>query len=40
MSADGTATPTGLLYAVNVHDGAVYRLGIDGAGSYFLKQLS
>ena len=40
MSTDGSATATGLLYAVNVHDGAVYRLGTDGAGNYFLKQLS
>ncbi|SES14687.1 zinc-ribbon domain-containing protein [Butyrivibrio fibrisolvens] len=40
MATDGSATATGLLYAVNVHDGAVYRLGTDGAGNYFLKQLS
>ncbi len=40
MGTDGNATPTGLLYAVNVHDGAVYRLGIDGTGNYFLKQLT
>ena len=39
MSTDGSATATGLLYAVNVHDGAVYRLGTDGSGNYFLKQL-
>lgn len=40
MSSDGSATPTGLLYAVNVHDGSVYRLGTDGTGNYFLKQLT
>ncbi|MCR5770147.1 MAG: chitobiase/beta-hexosaminidase C-terminal domain-containing protein [Butyrivibrio sp.] len=40
MATDGSVTPTGLLYAVNEHDGSVYRLGTDATGSYFLKQLS
>lgn len=40
VSPDGSTVQTGLLYAVNVHDGSVYRLGTDTAGNYFLKQFS
>jgi hypothetical protein len=40
VAADNTQTPTGLLFAVTVHNGSVYRLGTDTSGSYFLKQFS
>jgi len=38
--SDGTTTTTGLLYAVNVTTGSVYRLGSDTSGNYFLKALT
>ena len=37
---DGTTSDTGLLYAVNVHDGQVNRLGYDSSGNYTLINLS
>ena len=40
VSNDGTVTPTGLMYAVNTHDGAVNRLGYDSSGKYTLITIS
>jgi tetratricopeptide (TPR) repeat protein len=40
VSYDGTSTPTGLIYAVNTHDGAVNRLGYDSSGKYTLITIS
>ena len=37
---DGTSAPTGLLYAVNTHDGSVNRLGYDSSGKYTLLKIS
>ncbi len=37
---DGTSGPTGLMYAVNTHDGAVNRLGYDSSGKYTLIKIS
>ena len=37
---DGTSTPTGLMYAVNTHDGTVNRLGYDSSGKYTLITIS
>ncbi len=36
---DGSAVDTGLLYAVNTHDGIVNRLGYDSSGKYTLIKL-
>ena len=40
VSYDGITTPTGLLYAVNTHDGSVNRLGYDSSGKYTLLKIS
>ncbi len=40
VSNDGTVTPTGLMYAVNTHDGSVNRLGYDSSGKYTLITIS
>ncbi|SFD02504.1 FN3 associated domain-containing protein [Butyrivibrio sp. YAB3001] len=40
VSNDGTSAPTGLLYAVNTHDGSVNRLGYDSSGKYTLLKIS
>lgn len=40
VSNDGTVAPTGLMYAVNTHDGAVNRLGYDSSGKYTLITIS
>ncbi len=40
VSYDGITTPTGLVYAVNTHDGAVNRLGYDSSGKYTLITIS
>ncbi len=40
VSYDGVASPTGLLYAVNTHDGSVNRLGYDSSGKYTLIKIS
>ncbi len=40
VSYDGVTTPTGLLYAVNTHDGSVNRLGYDSSGKYTLIKIS
>ncbi len=40
VSNDGTVTPTGLMYAVNTHDGTVNRLGYDSSGKYTLITIS
>ena len=37
---DGTTKDTGLLYAVNTHDGKVNRLGYDSSGKYTLITIS
>ncbi len=37
---DGTRTNTGLMYAVNTHDGSVNRLGYDSSGQYTLITIS
>jgi hypothetical protein len=37
---DGTSAPTGLMYAVNTHDGTVNRLGYDSSGKYILITIS
>ncbi len=37
---DGTSSETGLLYAVNSHDGKVNRLGYDSSGNYTLITIS
>ena len=37
---DGTTVPTGLIYAVNTHDGTVNRLGYDSSGKYTLITIS
>ena len=37
---DGTSAPTGLMYAVNTHDGTVNRLGYDSSGKYTLITIS
>lgn len=37
---DGTTIPTGLIYAVNTHDGTVNRLGYDSSGKYTLITIS
>ncbi len=37
---DGTSLPTGLIYAVNTHDGTVNRLGYDSSGKYTLITIS
>ena len=37
---DGTSVPTGLIYAVNTHDGTVNRLGYDSSGKYTLITIS
>ncbi len=40
VSGEGVSTPTGLLYAVNTHDGSVNRLGYDSSGKYTLIKIS
>jgi hypothetical protein len=40
VAYDGSVSPTGLLYAVNTHDGAVNRLGYDSSGKYTLITIS
>jgi len=40
MNNDGSSYATGLLYAVNTHDGTVSRLGYDSSGQYTLITLS
>jgi hypothetical protein len=40
VSNDGTVKPTGLMYAVNTHDGTVNRLGYDSSGKYTLITIS
>lgn len=40
VSNDGKSTPTGLMYAVNTHDGTVNRLGYDSSGKYTLITIS
>ena len=40
VSNDGTVSPTGLIYAVNTHDGTVNRLGYDSSGKYTLITIS
>ncbi|MBR1642600.1 MAG: chitobiase/beta-hexosaminidase C-terminal domain-containing protein [Butyrivibrio sp.] len=40
VSNDGSVAPTGLMYAVNTHDGAVNRLGYDSSGKYTLITIS
>ncbi|WP_026494742.1 chitobiase/beta-hexosaminidase C-terminal domain-containing protein [Butyrivibrio sp. WCD3002] len=40
MDNDGTTKDTGLLYAVNTHDGKVNRLGYDSSGKYTLITIS
>jgi uncharacterized Zn finger protein (UPF0148 family) len=40
VTYDGYSTPTGLLYAVNTHDGSVNRLGYDSSGKYTLLKIS
>ncbi len=40
VTNDGISTPTGLLYAVNTHDGSVNRLGYDSSGKYTLITIS
>lgn len=40
VSNDGTVKPTGLMYAVNAHDGTVNRLGYDSSGKYTLITIS
>ncbi len=37
---EGGSAPTGLMYAVNTHDGAVNRLGYDSSGKYTLIKIS
>ncbi len=37
---NGTSAPTGLMYAVNTHDGTVNRLGYDSSGKYTLITIS
>lgn len=37
---DGTRSATGLMYAVNTHDGTVNRLGYDSSGKYTLITIS
>ncbi len=40
VSYDGHTAPTGLMYAVNTHDGTVNRLGYDSSGKYTLITIS
>jgi tetratricopeptide (TPR) repeat protein len=40
VNNDGTSAPTGLIYAVNTHDGSVNRLGYDSSGKYTLIKIS
>ncbi len=40
VSYDGNVSPTGLIYAVNTHDGTVNRLGYDSSGKYTLITIS
>ncbi|MBQ6409568.1 MAG: chitobiase/beta-hexosaminidase C-terminal domain-containing protein [Butyrivibrio sp.] len=40
VSYDGISSPTGLIYAVNTHDGSVNRLGYDSSGKYTLIKIS
>ena len=40
VMGDGTTTATGLIYAVNTHDGSVNRLGYDSSGNYTLITIS
>lgn len=40
VNIDGTSAPTGLMYAVNTHDGTVNRLGYDSSGKYILITIS
>lgn len=40
VANDGTVAPTGLIYAVNTHDGTVNRLGYDSSGKYTLITIS
>ncbi len=40
VTYDGISSPTGLLYAVNTHDGSVNRLGYDSSGKYTLIKIS
>ena len=40
ISYEGQSHPTGLLYAVNTHDGSVSRLGYDSSGKYTLLKIS
>jgi len=40
VSYDGNTAPTGLMYAVNTHDGTVNRLGYDSSGKYTLITIS
>lgn len=37
---DGSHVPTGLIYAINTHDGSVNRLGYDSSGKYTLITIS
>ena len=38
--ADGRTIPSGLLYAVNTHDGSIHHLGYDSSGHYTLILMS
>ena len=40
VNNDGSSAPTGLMYAVNTHDGTVNRLGYDSSGKYTLITIS
>ena len=40
VANDGTVKATGLIYAVNTHDGTVNRLGYDSSGKYTLITIS
>ncbi len=40
VNNDGSTAPTGLMYAVNTHDGTVNRLGYDSSGKYTLITIS
>lgn len=40
VNNDMTQAPTGLIYAVNTHDGSVNRLGYDSSGKYTLITIS
>ncbi|MCR5670384.1 MAG: chitobiase/beta-hexosaminidase C-terminal domain-containing protein [Butyrivibrio sp.] len=40
VNNDGSSAPTGLMYAINTHDGSVNRLGYDSSGKYTLITIS